>query len=124
MAQVPRKNVLEPSGVVAQPVAPAMTTRAPDPTFFRVRGRVPAAFAAQHAIAPDDAIAFTPDPPDVRAFDRLRAAGVIQQAGERFWLDLPRYHAEEEARRKRMWPIALGVAVLLAVLVLFLYRGS
>jgi hypothetical protein len=118
MAQVPRKNVLEPSGVVA----PAMAHTAPDPTFFRVRGRVPAAFAARHAIASEDAIAFTPDPPDVRAFERLRAVGVIRQAGNRFWLDLPRYHAEEEARRRRMWPIGLGIAVLLAMLVLLFYH--
>jgi hypothetical protein len=121
MAEAPRKTVLKPTGVVAQPVAPAIAVKAPDPTFFRVRGRVPAAFAAQHAIAPDDAIAFTPDPSDLRAFERLRAAGVIQQTGDRFWLDLLRYHADEEARRRRTWPLALGGAVLIAILALFFY---
>jgi len=120
----PRRNALERVGTIAPkprntPAAPAL-----DPNFFRVRGPVPVALAAQHAIAAEDAIAFTPAPGDARAFERLRAAGVIREAGKgRYWLDLAAYHADSDARRRHLWPLALGGAVIVAALVVLFYRG-
>ena len=123
-APTPRRNALERVGTIAPKPDAARAAPAPDPNFFRVRGRIPVALAAQHAIAAEDAVAFAPQPGDTRAFERLRAAGVVRAAGKgRYWLDLVAYHADVEARRRHLWPLALGGAVIVAALVVLFYRG-
>jgi hypothetical protein len=91
---------------------------------LRVRGRIAEAMLAAHALGPEDAIDFTPDPRDAAAFAKLRAAGIVREVpGGRFWFDLVAYHLREQAlaRVRAIWGFALALAVA-AVAVLF-YRG-
>lgn len=102
---------------------PAPPPRLP-PGALRVRGRIAEAMLAAHALAPEDAIEFTPDPRDAAAFEKLRAAGIVREVpGGRFWFDLVAYHLRERQRSQHMVPLALGVAVLIAVVAVFFYRG-
>ena len=103
--------------------APAPPPRLP-PGALRVRGRIAEAMLAAHALAPEDAIEFAPDPRDAAAFAKLRAAGIVREVpGGRFWFDLVAYHLREQARSRHMVPLALGVAVLIAVVAVLFYRG-
>jgi hypothetical protein len=53
----------------------------------------------------------------------LRRSGVIREtAPGKVYIDLVRYHAAEEARRK-LWPLALLVAVVIALAATFFYTG-
>lgn len=55
----------------------------------RVRGRVARALLAQHAIAPEDAVAFAPAAGEAAELARLRTAGAVRAVpGGRLWLDL------------------------------------
>ncbi|MES2097123.1 MAG: hypothetical protein V4459_10225 [Pseudomonadota bacterium] len=88
---------------------------------LRVRGRIAAALLAQHAIAPEDAIDFTPDPRDAAAFDKLRAAGIVRQVNGRVWFDLIAYHLRREAlgRVYAMW--GFGVSMTIVCIALMFY---
>jgi hypothetical protein len=91
---------------------------------LRVRGRIAAAMLAAHALAPEDAIEFTPDPRDGVAFEKLRAAGIVREVpGARFWFDLVAYHLREQARGRvrAMW--SLGIAIIIVVIAVLFYRG-
>ncbi|WP_375396947.1 hypothetical protein [uncultured Sphingomonas sp.] len=88
---------------------------------LRVRGRVAERFLAGHALAPEDAIDFTPDPADRAAFDRLRALGVVRQAGGRWWFDLVAYHLRQRARSRAAVLWSIGLALSLAGLAMLLY---
>jgi hypothetical protein len=94
------------------------------PGALRVRGRIAEAMLAAHALAPEDAIEFTPDPSDVAAFDKLRASGVVREvSGGRFWFDLVAYHLREQARSRVAVMWTLGLAVTIAVIAVLFYRG-
>jgi hypothetical protein len=89
---------------------------------LRVRGRIAAALLAEHAIAPEDAIDFTPDPRDAAAFDKLRAAGIVREVnGGRMWFDLIAYHLRREAlgRVYAMW--AFGISMTIVGIALMFY---
>ena len=104
-------------------LTPAPPVRYP-PGVLRVRGRIAEAMLAAHAIAPEDAIAFTPDPRDVAAFATLRAAGIVREVpGGRFWFDLVAYHIRRQARARvrAMW--AFGLALMTAAIAVLFYRG-
>jgi hypothetical protein len=82
------------------------------------RYRVQRHFTDHRALAPGDAIEYAPkSPAERRAFDKLRAAGVIRETHPaHYWFDLDRMGRERPPRDfKRYVGIALGlVAVALA----------
>jgi hypothetical protein len=91
---------------------------------LRVRGRIAEAMLALHAIAPEDAVDYSPEPRDAREFDRLRAAGIVREVpGGRYWFDLIAYHLRERARSRvaTMW--AFGIALVVAAVAVLFYRG-
>ncbi|NML06030.1 hypothetical protein [Sphingomonas sp. G-3-2-10] len=91
------------------------------------RARRPVAnhFLALHAIGPGDAVAFVPQNDGDRAqFEQMRAAGIIHEAIRgHYWLDLPKLKADEDARRTRLVPVAIVVAVIAALVLTLFYRG-
>lgn len=91
----------------------------------RARRRVVGYFADRHAIAPGDAVPYTPERlPDARHFERMLDRGVIRESrpGE-YWLQLHALKADENGRRMRLVPITIAVFVVLAVALAFLYQG-
>ena len=101
---------------------PSVPPRLP-PGALRVRGRIAEAMLAAHALAPEDAVDFAPDPRDVAAFGKLRDAGIVREVpGGRFWFDLVAYHLREQAlgRTRAIW--GFGVALIVGIFVLLLYR--
>jgi len=103
--------------------APAEPQRMPAGAL-RVRGRIAEAMLALHAIAPEDAVDYSPEPRDAREFDRLRAAGIVREVpGGRYWFDLIAYHLRERARSRvaTMW--AFGIALVVAAVAVLFYRG-
>lgn len=107
------------TGATPHPAPPRLP-----PGALRVRGRIAEAMLAAHALAPEDAIAFTPDPRDAAAFDKLRAAGVVREVpGGRVWFDLVAYHLRDQAagRVRAMW--AFGLALVLAAIAVLFYSG-
>lgn len=112
-------NRLQLTGTTAPPTPPRLP-----PGALRVRGRIATAMLAAHALAPEDAIEFTPDPGDKAAFDTMRANGIIREvSGKRFWFDLVAYHLRERDRSRQMVPWAIGVAVVIAAITVMFYRG-
>ncbi len=94
------------------------------PGALRVRGRIAEAMLAAHALAPEDAIEFTPDPRDAAAFDNLRRAGIVREVpGGRLWFDLVAYHLREQARSRVAVIWTLGLSVMIAVIAVMFYRG-
>lgn len=102
--------------------APAGPQRIPA-AALRVRGRIAEAMLALHAISPEDAVDYTPEPGDRREFERLRSAGIVRDAGDgRYWFNLIAYHLRERAR-SRLWTIgAFGIALVSAAIAMLLYR--
>lgn len=94
------------------------------PGALRVRGRIAEAMLAAHALAPEDAIEFAPDPRDAAHFVTLRAAGIVREVpGGRFWFDLVAHHLREQARSRVAVMWSLGLAVMIAVAAVLFYRG-
>lgn len=107
------------TGVTPPPGPPPLP-----PGALRVRGRIAEAMLAAHALAPEDAIDFAPDPRDVAQFTKLRAAGIIREVpGGRVWFDLVAYHLRERARSRAAVIWTLGLAVTVAALAMLFYRG-
>ncbi|QDZ06530.1 hypothetical protein FPZ24_02795 [Sphingomonas panacisoli] len=91
---------------------------------LRVRGRIAEAMLAAHALAPEDAIEFAPDPRDGAEFAKLRAAGIVREVpGGRYWFDLVAYHLREQARSRVAVMWTLGLAVMIAAVAVLFYRG-
>lgn len=102
--------------------APAATPRLPAGAL-RVRDRIAEAMLAVHALAPEDAVDFTPDRRDTAAFEKLRAAGIVREVpGGRFWFDLVAYHLREQARSRVAVIWTLGLAVMGAAIAVLFYR--
>lgn len=94
------------------------------PGALRVRGRIAAAMLAAHAIAPEDAIDYTPEPRDAAAFDRLRATGIVRDVPDgRVWFDLVAYHLRERARSRVAVMWGIGIALVGAAIAVLFYRG-
>lgn len=91
----------------------------------RARRPVTNHFLALHAISANDAVAYVPQDASQRfQFDQMRGAGIIHEAiPGHFWLDLPALKADEDAKRLRMVPVAIVVAVVAALLLTLFYRG-
>jgi len=102
-----------------------MATSAAAAAMARARRKVVAYFYAMHAISPEDAVAYKPErPAQARQFERMRAKGIIQQVSPgQYWLHIPAYEADKEARRKRMVLIVLAVLLFGAIVPLFFYQG-
>ena len=90
----------------------------------RIRRGIAAIFLAQHAITREDAVAFTPrTPAECREFTRLRQQGAVHQAGpNRYWLDRAALHADNEARRRVLIPLAIILLLIAAIIPLFFYK--
>lgn len=100
---------------------PAPPLRLP-PGALRVRGRIAATMLAAHALAPEDAIEFSPGQRDRTAFAKLRAAGIVRGvSGERFWFDLVAYHLRER-RRTRAWARWGAAIALIGAAIVMLLR--
>ena len=95
------------------------------PVVDLARHRVRAHFAALHAVTPDDAIEYRPaSPNELRAFEKLRRAGVIRDAAPgHHWLDLDRMGGAERKMSPAKVAGAVALSVVMAVLLLLLYRG-
>jgi hypothetical protein len=91
----------------------------------RAQGKIVAYFYAMHAISPEDAVAYKPERlAQARQFERMRAKGIIQQVTPgQYWLHIPGWEADKEARRKRMVLIVLAVLLFGAIVPLFFYQG-
>jgi hypothetical protein len=90
----------------------------------RARRRVVDHFCAQHAVTPYDTILYTPPAELKPAFDRLIAERLIRKEGHAYyWLDLRAYEAAVEMRRRKLVPVAIVVAVLLAAVAMLFYAG-
>ena len=103
-------------------VPPAPPRRIPAGAL-RVRGRIAEAMLALHAIAPEDAVDYHPEPRDAREFDRLRAGGIVRDVGDgRYWFDLVAWHLRDRARSRvaTMW--AFGLALVAAGVAMLFYR--
>lgn len=108
------------------PVRTSAAMQAPriHPAALRVRGRIAEAMLAQHAISPEDAVDFTPDPRDGNAFAKLRTAGIVRAVPDgRVWFDLVAYHFRDRARSRVATVIAFVIATAIAAGALLFYRG-
>jgi hypothetical protein len=87
--------------------------------------KVVAYFYAMHAISAEDAVSYKPERPvDARQFERMRAGGLVHEASPgKFWLDIPAYEADRSARRRRLVPIVILLALIAAAIPLFFYQG-
>ena len=98
--------------------AVAITARA------RQRRRIVDHFCAQHAITPYDTILYTPPAPLQAAFAAMLAERLIRQEGHAYyWLDLTAWDAAIERRRRKLVPLAIAAAVIMALAVMLLYQG-
>ncbi|WP_423601779.1 hypothetical protein [Sphingomonas sp. MS122] len=75
-------------------------------------------------MTPRDAIEYAPPSPvERKAFEQLRAAGVIREAQPAcYWFDLDRMGREPRRRDPKTY-VAIALAVVLACLAYMLYRG-
>jgi hypothetical protein len=88
------------------------------------RYRVQRHFADHRALAPGDAIEYAPaSPAERKAFDRLRASGVIREtAPAQYWLDLD-HMGRERPRRDAKTYVAIALGLVLAALAYMLIAG-
>lgn len=86
--------------------------------------RVQRHFADHQAVTPRDAIEYAPaSPAERKAFERLRASGVIREAQPAYyWFDLDRMGREPRRRNPKTY-VAIALAVVLACLAYMLYQG-
>lgn len=90
----------------------------------RARRKLVDHFCAQHAVTPYDTILYTPPAELKAAFDMLLAERLIRKEGHAYyWLDLRAYEAAVELRRRKLVPVTIAVAVLLAVVATLFYAG-
>lgn len=87
--------------------------------------RVQRHFADHRAVSPDSAIEYAPaGAVERRAFDRLRASGVIREAHPaHYWFDLDRMGQNPRPRRNPKLAVALTLGAVLAVAALMLLPG-
>lgn len=114
-------NKLEYLGTVG---TPGVGGPAPiPPQMLRVRGRIARAMIAAHALAPEQAIAFTPADYDRSEFAHLTNIGMLRETIKgHYWLDLVGLYLREQSRaRARAFIFGTG-AVFVAVLIMLLYK--
>ena len=83
----------------------------------RARRRVVSHFMSKNAVSPEKAVSFSPERRmERRFFDRLCDKGVIVSAAKGTWyLDVPRFDAYQQSRRKRVGMALAGLVSALAV---------
>src|SRR5207253_6432429 len=93
--------------------------------MVQARKRIAACFLAQHAISPEDAVAYVPTKGVAeKQFRQMLAAGILHEAAPgRFWFDRAAWKAAEEEQRRVLIPLLLILLLVLAVIPLFFYRG-
>ncbi|PKP89428.1 MAG: hypothetical protein CVT77_17855 [Alphaproteobacteria bacterium HGW-Alphaproteobacteria-16] len=86
--------------------------------------RVQRHFADHRAISPDTAIEYAPSGPvERKAFERLRAVGLIQEAHPaHYWFDPDRMGAPRRQRNPKT-RVAILLATLLAIAGYFMFRS-
>jgi hypothetical protein len=90
--------------------------------ILRARRKIVGHFFALHAVTAEEAVPFVPQSLVMRRqFEHLQALGVVRQAAGGFWIDTVAYQADSERRRRRMVPIVILVALILAAIPLFFY---
>lgn len=87
--------------------------------------RVQRHFADHGAVTPNDAIEYAPPGPvERKAFDQLRASGVIRETQPAYyWFDLDRMGRDRRHKRNAKTYVAIALAVVVACLAIMLYRG-
>jgi len=87
--------------------------------------RVQRHFADYRAFAPGDAIEYAPSGPvERKAFDRLRAAGVIREAAPAYyWFDLDRMGGDSRRKWDVKKLVATALGIVLVILTILLSRG-
>lgn len=87
--------------------------------------RVQRHFADHRAFAPGDAIEYAPSGPvERKAFDQLRATGVIREAQPAyFWFDLDRMGHSRKRKRNPKQLVAIALGIVLVILAVLLSRG-
>lgn len=87
--------------------------------------RVQRHFADHRAMTPRDAIEYAPSSPTERkAFERLRALGVIREAQPAYyWFDLDRMGQDQRRKRNPKTYVALALGIVLVCLAYMLYPG-
>ena len=102
-----------------------MVESLPITRFARYRHRILAHFSAAGAVTPLHTIIYRPPAELKPVFDRLVAQRVIRrEAQDYYWLDLRAHRAVLAHQRRRQAPVAIAVAVGLALAaMLAFYRG-
>jgi hypothetical protein len=91
---------------------------------YLVRGTITPVFISAHALAPEDAIDFSPrNPREARAWETLKRAGLVRQAGGKWWLDIVAYQARERARSRAAVPWLIGGSLAAAAAATLFYQG-
>ncbi|WP_186456988.1 hypothetical protein [Sphingomonas suaedae] len=83
--------------------------------------RVQRHFADHRAVSPDTAIEYAPGPVERRAFDQMRASGVIREAHPaHYWFDLDRMGQDRRRTRNPKARIAIVLAVLMGAALIWM----
>lgn len=83
--------------------------------------RVQRHFADHRAVSPDTAIEYAPGPVERRAFDQMRASGVIREAHPaHYWFDLDRMGRDRRRTRNPKARIAIVLAVLMGAALIWM----
>ncbi|MCP3731883.1 hypothetical protein M9978_15770 [Sphingomonas sp. MG17] len=97
----------------------AITARA------RKRRKIVDHFCAQHAVTPYDTILYQPPLPLKAAFEAMLSERLIRKEGHAFyWLDLNALDAAVERRRRKLVPVAIVVALVLAIVAMTFYTDA
>jgi hypothetical protein len=91
---------------------------------YLVSGPVAPVFVERGALAPEHAVEFTPLAHQRRAFAAMRDAGMIRQAGGRWWLDMVAYEQRRAARTRAWVPVAIVLSVAAAGVATLFYSSA
>ena len=82
----------------------------------RARRRVISHFMSRNAVSPENAVTFTPEwRMERKFFERLSKNGVLVAARNgTYYLDVPKYDAYQQSRRKRVGLVLAGIVTALA----------
>lgn len=86
--------------------------------------RVQRHFADHRAVSPDTAIEYAPGPVERRAFDQMRASGVIREAHPaHYWFDLDRMGQDRRRKRNPKTLVAAALGAILALIAIWVFRS-
>ena len=92
----------------------------------RARREIVAHLFVHHAVSAGEAVPYVPGSPIAGGeLRRLQDRRVVHEAGRgRFWIDPAALKADAERRRRRLVPLVIAVALILAAIPLFFYDNS